>query len=146
MLSQISHGDFYKLTCNEGSELNQMAKIKEDFQIIFLISISLFLVFSSSCDAHQFLRMCKFDSIYQLGDSLADTGNRIIENSLGTACSKFPYGETFFNHLTGRCSNGLLMIDYVGKHKILFPPSFCHISRLIREVSTLYKYELILFY
>ena len=80
----------------------------------------MFLVFSSSGDAQLLRRMCKFDSIYQLGDSIADTGNRVIENSLGTSCSQFPYGETYFNEPTGRCSNGLLMIDYVGNFFILY--------------------------
>ncbi|KAJ9681864.1 hypothetical protein PVL29_017975 [Vitis rotundifolia] len=90
-----------------------MSTIQEDFQVV-LISTFLFLVFSSSCDAQPF-RRCKFDSIYQLGDSISDTGNLIIESSLGAAtqCSQLPYGETFFNEPTGRCSNGLLMIDYV---------------------------------
>lgn len=92
-----------------------MSTIQEDFQLV-LISTLLFLVFSSSCDAQPF-RRCKFDSIYQLGDSISDTGNLIIESSLGAAtpCSRLPYGETFFNEPTGRCSNGLLMIDHVGK-------------------------------
>ncbi|CBI39527.3 hypothetical protein VitviT2T_020916 [Vitis vinifera] len=90
-----------------------MSTIQEDFQLV-LISTLLFLVFSSSCDAQPF-RRCKFDSIYQLGDSISDTGNLIIESSLGAAtpCSRLPYGETFFNEPTGRCSNGLLMIDHV---------------------------------
>ncbi|CAK9309102.1 unnamed protein product [Citrullus colocynthis] len=52
-----------------------------------------------------------FDAIYQLDDSISDTGNLIREN-LNTPFSHLPYGETFFNNPTGRCSNGLLMIDY----------------------------------
>ncbi|GFZ07072.1 hypothetical protein Acr_19g0000090 [Actinidia rufa] len=42
------------------------------------------------------------------------TGNLIRETPIGaaTAFAKLPYGETFFKKATGRCSNGLLMIDY----------------------------------
>ncbi|XP_022952109.1 acetylajmalan esterase-like [Cucurbita moschata] len=53
---------------------------------------------------------CMFDAIYQLGDSISDTGNLIRENP-ATPFSRFPYGESFFNNPTGRCSNGLLIID-----------------------------------
>lgn len=94
-----------------------MSRIKQDSQIFLISSSFLFLVFPGLCDA-QLLRIFKFDAMYQLGDSLADTGNRIILGSLPGAgadlCSKYPYGETFFNRPTGRCSNGLLIIDYLG--------------------------------
>ena len=62
------------------------------------------------------LKVCHFDQIYQLGDSISDTGNLIRETPVGaaTAFAKLPYGETFFKNATGRCSNGLLMIDYFG--------------------------------
>ncbi|OMP01259.1 14-3-3 protein [Corchorus olitorius] len=54
----------------------------------------------------------QFDAIYQLGDSVADTGNFIREYPL-SSFARLPYGQTFFKHATGRCSNGLLMIDYI---------------------------------
>ncbi|GAB4860364.1 hypothetical protein Ancab_035522 [Ancistrocladus abbreviatus] len=56
-----------------------------------------------------------FDAIYQFGDSISDTGNLVIENASTPFCSKLPYGETFFRHPTGRCSDGLLMIDFVAR-------------------------------
>ncbi|KAF9623038.1 hypothetical protein IFM89_036019 [Coptis chinensis] len=54
-------------------------------------------------------------SIYQFGDSIADTGNLIREGAVGARsyAARPPYGETFFRRPTGRCSNGLLMIDYI---------------------------------
>ncbi|XP_048324066.2 acetylajmalan esterase [Ziziphus jujuba] len=58
------------------------------------------------------LKACKFNAIYQLGDSISDTGNIMYEDP-GCPSSKLPYGETFFNKPTGRYSNGLLMIDYI---------------------------------
>ncbi|XP_022158415.1 GDSL esterase/lipase At5g03980-like [Momordica charantia] len=70
----------------------------------------LFLLLSSPSTAHP-LGACMFHAIYQLGDSISDTGNLIREN-LNTTFSRLPYGETFFHGATGRCSNGLLMLDY----------------------------------
>lgn len=62
------------------------------------------------------LKACLFDSIYQLGDSISDTGNLIRESAIGAATpfSRLPYGETLFRKATGRCSDGLLMIDHLG--------------------------------
>lgn len=67
------------------------------------------------------LRSCKIDKIYQLGDSIADTGNRMLENPLD-ACSRLPYGESISQGPTGRCSDGLLMIDHIGNifHSVSF--------------------------
>lgn len=59
------------------------------------------------------LRSCNIDKIYQLGDSISDTGNRMIEDPLD-ACSRLPYGKSSSLGPTGRCSDGLLMIDFIG--------------------------------
>ncbi|KAF3629500.1 putative acetylajmalan esterase-like [Capsicum annuum] len=61
------------------------------------------------------IRACKFDKIYQLGDSISDTGNCIRDSFCGahSSCSKHPYGMNYFHKPTGRCSNGLLMIDFI---------------------------------
>ena len=61
------------------------------------------------------LKSCKFDRIYQFGDSISDTGNLILE-PMGAAFpyGRLPYGESFFENATGRCSDGMLMIDYIG--------------------------------
>ncbi|KAJ4962042.1 hypothetical protein NE237_021952 [Protea cynaroides] len=60
--------------------------------------------------------LCSPNAIYQLGDSISDTGN-LIRESTSPAVSVFahlPYGISFFRQQsTGRCSNGLLMIDYL---------------------------------
>ncbi|KAK9117669.1 hypothetical protein Sjap_016616 [Stephania japonica] len=57
---------------------------------------------------------CSFDAIYQFGDSTSDTGNMILENAgFASRFAKSPYGQNYPNKVsTGRCSNGLLMIDY----------------------------------
>ncbi|KAJ4962104.1 hypothetical protein NE237_022014 [Protea cynaroides] len=60
------------------------------------------------------LDFCSPNAMYQLGDSISDTGN-LIRESTSPAASAFahlPYGISFFSQPTGRCSNGLLMIDY----------------------------------
>ena len=59
------------------------------------------------------LKSCNIDKIYQFGASKSDTGNRRIENPLDI-CNMHPYGQSFLKEPTGRCSDGLLMIDYIG--------------------------------
>ncbi|KAF8387870.1 hypothetical protein HHK36_026532 [Tetracentron sinense] len=82
--------------------------------LLLLVSISLLLLPRPS--AAQF-PSCTFDSIYQLGDSISDTGNLIREVPIGAASAfaRLPYGQNFFDKATGRCSNGLLMVDYLAK-------------------------------
>uniref|UniRef100_A0A803M690 Uncharacterized protein n=1 Tax=Chenopodium quinoa TaxID=63459 RepID=A0A803M690_CHEQI len=60
----------------------------------------------------------KVEAIYQFGDSISDIGNLIRESPVGehTTFARLPYGQTFFHKPTGRCSNGLLMIDYFAKY------------------------------
>lgn len=81
-----------------------------------MILVSLFLVLvhqpCSLCNAIS-LKDCGFDSIYQFGDSFSDTGNLIIENPT-SLCARLPYGEALFSQPTGRCSDGLLVVDYYG--------------------------------
>ncbi|GLT94888.1 hypothetical protein SLE2022_126020 [Rubroshorea leprosula] len=66
-----------------------------------------------ACNA-QDLQSCEFDALYQLGDSMSDTGNLIREDP-SVVFARLPYGQTFFQKPTGRCSNGLLMIDFFAK-------------------------------
>nr|CAB3489883.1 unnamed protein product [Digitaria exilis]CAB3491618.1 unnamed protein product [Digitaria exilis] len=56
---------------------------------------------------------CAVDTIYSFGDSIADTGNLLREGPMGFFASigSYPYGETL-GKPTGRCSDGLLIIDY----------------------------------
>ncbi|PIM98409.1 Chlorogenate--glucarate O-hydroxycinnamoyltransferase [Handroanthus impetiginosus] len=84
------------------------------FILVFLISFLSFAPHLRVIHSHP-LKICTFDQIYQLGDSISDTGNLIREFPVGasTAFARLPYGETFFKNATGRCSNGLLMIDYI---------------------------------
>ncbi|CAN6363028.1 unnamed protein product [Urochloa humidicola] len=56
---------------------------------------------------------CSVDAIYSFGDSIADTGNLLREGPVGFFASigSYPYGQTL-QKPTGRCSDGLLIIDY----------------------------------
>ncbi|CAN1305575.1 GDSL esterase/lipase At1g28600 [Linum perenne] len=59
-----------------------------------------------------------FTSIISFGDSIADTGNRCRvspPDNLPHICFP-PYGRTFFQRPTGRCSDGRLVIDFIAEH------------------------------
>jgi phospholipase/lecithinase/hemolysin len=57
-----------------------------------------------------------YTRLFSFGDSLTDTGNFrfVFPNDTLAPGLSFPYGETFFNHPTGRCSNGRLIVDFIG--------------------------------
>ncbi|XP_059313132.1 GDSL esterase/lipase At5g03980-like [Lycium ferocissimum] len=89
---------------------------------VVLLIISLVVLDQHKGDAQELLKLqkpglmkCKFNKIYQLGDSLSDTGNCIRESHCGanSACTRLPYGMNFFQKATGRCSNGMLIIDFI---------------------------------
>ncbi|KAJ0972796.1 hypothetical protein J5N97_020755 [Dioscorea zingiberensis] len=88
-----------------------MASLKKLFSIIFVsLLLLLFGVHGSAAKPNG----CYINNIYSLGDSIADTGNLLrlgLDGSFNVIAS-FPYGETIHKP-TGRCSNGLLMIDYL---------------------------------
>lgn len=51
-------------------------------------------------------RSQQYDALFSFGDSLSDTGNIVVAG--------LPYGMSFFGRPTGRCSNGRLVIDFIG--------------------------------
>ena len=57
----------------------------------------------------------KYAAIFNFGDSLVDAGNLVVDgipDYLATA--KLPYGMTYFGYPTGRCSDGRLVVDFIG--------------------------------
>jgi hypothetical protein len=58
-----------------------------------------------------------YNSIFAFGDSYTDTGNYVAMQGSGPGVwiDNPPYGETFFGHPTGRCSDGRLIIDFICK-------------------------------
>ncbi|WMV11950.1 hypothetical protein MTR67_005335 [Solanum verrucosum] len=84
--------------------------------------LSLLILMVKIGDTEQVLKLqnpllmnCKFDRIYQFGDSLSDTGNCLRESYCGahSRCRKVPYGMDFYQNASGRCSNGMLIIDFI---------------------------------
>ncbi|WOK95754.1 GDSL esterase/lipase [Canna indica] len=82
-------------------------------------STSAFLLFPFLClaccnvDAELGAAGC-YTSIFSFGDSLADTGNRVLASADDTV-GRPPYGETFFHHPTGRFCDGRLIIDFIAQ-------------------------------
>ena len=66
-----------------------------------------------------------YTRVFSFGDSLADTGNYrfVYPNDTVEPALRLPYGETYFHNATGRCSNGRLIVDFVGT--TAQPPSPC---------------------
>jgi len=56
----------------------------------------------------------KYESIFNFGDSLSDTGNYLRSAGDHAILPMSPYGKTFFGHPTGRFSDGRLIIDFIG--------------------------------
>lgn len=101
-----------------------------------LVQITLFvlLLFSDLSPGSSLQNGDRFiEAVYSFGDSIADTGNLLVEGVSGgplAAISSLPYGMTFPGKSTGRCSDGLLMIDFIG-NPILFYS--IHVYRLIND-------------
>ncbi|KAL2335858.1 hypothetical protein Fmac_010304 [Flemingia macrophylla] len=54
-----------------------------------------------------------YESIFNFGDSLSDTGNAATNHP--AMPSNSPYGSTYFKHPSGRMSNGRLIIDFIAE-------------------------------
>jgi len=74
-------------------------------QWLFIVLLLLFTTAATSC----------YSSIFSFGDSLTDTGNlHFISQPQNPDCLLPPYGETHFHHPNGRCSDGRLIVDFIG--------------------------------
>ena len=56
-----------------------------------------------------------YTSMFSFGDSLTDTGNFLVSSPLSNhIVGRYPYGITYFHRPTGRCSDGRLVVDFLG--------------------------------
>ena len=73
------------------------------------------LVRVSQCGGGHGSSRQNYTSMFSFGDSLTDTGNLLVSSPLSfTIVGKFPYGMTYFHRPTGRCSDGRLVVDFLG--------------------------------
>ncbi|KAF8098270.1 hypothetical protein N665_0270s0039 [Sinapis alba] len=80
---------------------------------MLVIVIFSFLIAARSLPVKQTLN---YESIFNFGDSLSDTGNFLISGDVNSpSIGRPPYGQTFFNRSTGRCSDGRLIIDFIAE-------------------------------
>ncbi|KAM6585444.1 hypothetical protein CsatB_012446 [Cannabis sativa] len=64
--------------------------------------------------------------LFVLGDSIFDPGNNNYINTIGKA-NYSPYGQTFFNHPTGRFSDGRIIPDFIAEFaKLPLIPPYLH--------------------
>jgi len=79
-----------------------------------LLLVSCFLL------AHAGTGDSRFEVMFNFGDSLGDTGNICVNksaaNQLLLTFAQPPYGMTYFGHPTCRCSDGRLVVDFLGTH------------------------------
>ncbi|XP_058200767.1 GDSL esterase/lipase 1-like [Rhododendron vialii] len=81
--------------------------------------VAIFILFPNSSHAadHRLSNSKKHVALFVFGDSLFDVGNNNYINTTTTMQSNFwPYGETFFNHPTGRASDGRLIPDFIAEY------------------------------
>ncbi|XP_056175733.1 GDSL esterase/lipase At5g45910-like [Syzygium oleosum] len=78
---------------------------------------AIILVFLQCCLALQANStiLHKYESIFNFGDSLSDTGNYLRSAEGSPTVPNYPYGKTFFGHPTGRYSDGRLIIDFIAE-------------------------------
>ncbi|KAH7439980.1 hypothetical protein KP509_04G085700 [Ceratopteris richardii] len=72
---------------------------------------------------------CKrFTPIYAFGDSITDTGNKVLAFPASATASHPPYGQTYFGRPTGRYCDGRLMLDFLttALNEDLLPPHLAH--------------------
>ena len=86
-----------------------------------------------------------YKTIFSFGDSLADTGNYLTYGREAIlAIDKSPYGITYFHRPTGRCSDGRLVVDFIGNpvYNFEWPTFIIHIIKwLLISVTSLYVAE-----
>lgn len=84
----------------------------------FSSAIALFLLLLLALTPSSVLaatRKCQFPAIFNFGDSNSDTGG--LSTVFGQAGS--PHGMSFFGGPAGRYCDGRLIVDFIGKRKLI---------------------------
>ncbi|KAF7150387.1 hypothetical protein RHSIM_Rhsim02G0226800 [Rhododendron simsii] len=85
--------------------------------LFFHVAIVILFPNSSHAADHRLANSKKHVALFVFGDSLFDVGNNNYINTTSSMRSNFwPYGETFFNHPTGRASDGRLIPDFIAEY------------------------------
>ncbi|XP_077229088.1 GDSL esterase/lipase At1g28590-like [Tasmannia lanceolata] len=80
------------------------------FLSIFPLFLTIFLLRFPNIDS----KLDCYTSIFSFGDSLIDTGNFLYSHP-HDYIGHLPYGETYFHHPTGRCSDGRVILDLLAE-------------------------------
>jgi len=81
--------------------------------LLLLLVAALVAALPATCAAARSKK--SYTAIFSFGDSLSDAGNLIVNGTpKALTTARPPYGMTFFRKPTGRCSNGRLVVDFLG--------------------------------
>jgi hypothetical protein len=83
--------------------------------LLLLLVAALVAALPATCAAARTRSKKSYTAIFSFGDSLSDAGNLIVNGTpKALTTARPPYGMTFFRKPTGRCSNGRLVVDFLG--------------------------------
>jgi len=81
--------------------------------LLVLLAAALVAAMPATCAAARSRK--SYRAVFSFGDSLSDAGNLIVNGTpKALTTARPPYGMTFFRKPTGRCSNGRLVVDFLG--------------------------------
>jgi hypothetical protein len=94
------------------------------------LSIAVWLVLWADSFGHCYSIHKNYSSLFSFGDSLTDTGNLLASGCISfPSIGQYPYGMTYFGRPTGRCSDGRLIVDFIGTTILLESFSYINFSK-----------------
>ncbi|CAL1372840.1 unnamed protein product [Linum trigynum] len=78
-----------------------------------------------------------YTSLFIFGDSAAAAGVDFAPGNFVSNCLFPPYGETYFHHPTGRCSDGRVIADFIAQHLLGLPLLPAYSGDPINNITTL---------
>jgi hypothetical protein len=99
--------------CFAALQLSRISMAISSLSVLVAVLACCCLVRVSHCGGSN--RQQNYTSMFSFGDSLTDTGNLLVSSPLSfTIVGRYPYGMTYFHRPTGRCSDGRLVVDFLG--------------------------------